>query len=478
MRVRKSSNHKNQRFLVVRPLFAHSFPLMFSCISTQNVTFSHLLLFANRVLTAAHHIKKEQTLSLFFFYACPQVFFLLYHRTMKSLKSLRLHISIFGRTNVGKSSFLNSVTGQDVSIVSAEKGTTTDVVEKSAELFPIGAVAFLDTAGLDDDTKLGDLRKEKTLSVLNRTDVGLIITDYDGLTEYELSLIESFKELKIPYLIIINKSDVQQIKDEKLDIIKSYTKHILQISALKTPDLTDKFVSELVKIVPDDFVNPPSILGDKLEPSDIVVLVTPIDKEAPKGRLILPQVQTIRDILDNQCISVVTQVPNLDRVLKSLNVKPKLVVTDSQAFKEVDNIVPEDISLTSFSILFARLKGDLNSFIRGAKSIKNLNPDDKVLILESCTHHAIDDDIARVKIPKLLQKKCGFDLKFEYKTGHDFPDISEYKLIIHCGACMTNRKEVLSRIMIANRQNIPITNYGIVISYCLGILDRAVGVFG
>ncbi len=397
---------------------------------------------------------------------------------MKSLKSLRLHISIFGRTNVGKSSFLNAVTGQAVSIVSDEKGTTTDVVEKSAELFPVGAVTFLDTAGLDDDTKLGGLRKEKTLSVLNRTDVGLVITDAKGLTEYELSVIESFKELNIPYLVIVNKSDIENISEQNLSKIKEYTKNILQISALETENLTDEFVSALVKIVPDDFVNPPSILGDKLEKSDIVVLVTPIDKEAPKGRLILPQVQTIRDILDNECISVVTQVPNLETVLNSLKVKPKLVVTDSQAFKEVDKIVPQDIPLTSFSILFARLKGDLTSFVKGADGVKSLKPHDKVLILESCTHHAIDDDIARVKIPKLLQKKCGFELDFEYKTGHDFPDISDYKLIIHCGACMTNRKEVLSRIMIAQHKNIPITNYGIIISYCLGILDRAIKVFG
>ncbi len=394
---------------------------------------------------------------------------------MKSLKSLRLQISIFGRTNVGKSSFLNAVTGQDVSIVSAEKGTTTDVVEKSAELFPVGAVTFLDTAGLDDDTKLGGLRKEKTLSVLNRTDVGLIITDANGFTQYELSVIESFKDRNIPYLVIVNKSDKERISEKKLAVIKEYTKNIIQISALNSKNLTDEFVSALVKIVPDDFVNPPSILGDKLEKSDIVVLVTPIDKEAPKGRLILPQVQTIRDILDNECISVVTQVSNLDKVLKT--VKPKLVITDSQAFKEVNEIVPDDIPLTSFSILFARLKGDLVSFIKGANGIKSLNPNDRVLILESCTHHAIDDDIARVKIPRLLRKKCGFDLNFEYFTGHDFPDISGYKLIIHCGACMTNRKEVLSRIMIAQRQNIPITNYGIVISYCLGILDRAVELF-
>ncbi|MCR5266468.1 MAG: [FeFe] hydrogenase H-cluster maturation GTPase HydF [Cyanobacteria bacterium RUI128] len=396
---------------------------------------------------------------------------------MKALKSLRLHISIFGKTNVGKSSLLNAVTGQSVSIVSDIKGTTTDVVEKSAELFPIGPVAFLDTAGIDDKTELSNERIEKTLNVLNRTDVAVLVITADGLSDYDTGMIEKFGELDIPYLVIINKSDLEKISPEKLAQAQSYTKNVIELSALKTHDITDRFVSALVKLVPEDFVSPKTIAGDLLQPSDVVVLVTPIDKEAPKGRLILPQVQTIRDILDNTCIAVVTQVDNLKYTMEMLKTKPKLVVTDSQAFKEVNEIVPAEIPLTSFSILFARLKGDLVSFRKGANSISSLKQGDKVLILESCTHHAIDDDIARVKIPKLLEKKLGFKPVFEYKTGHDFPDISDYKLIIHCGACMTNRKEVLSRILIANKNNVPITNYGIVISYCLGILERAVAVF-
>lgn len=396
---------------------------------------------------------------------------------MKQLKSMRLHISILGRTNVGKSSFLNAITGQSVSIVSESKGTTTDVVEKSAELFPIGPVTFLDTAGLDDNTDLGEKRKEKTLSVLNRTDVGVIVADYDGFTEYEKFIVENFKELKIPYIVVINKADLNKISKDKLGKIEEYTKNIIEVSSIVTENITDVFVSELVKIVPDDFINPPSILGDKLTGKDVVILVTPIDKEAPKGRLILPQVQMIRDVLDNDCTAIVTQQNNLKQTIGMLKVKPKLVVTDSQAFKEVDEIVPADIPLTSFSILFARLKGDLKSFIKGAEAIKTLKPNDKVLILESCTHHAIDDDIARVKIPNLLKKKLGFDIDFEFYTGHDFPDITKYSLIIHCGACMTNRKEVLSRIMIAEKKGVPITNYGIVISYCLGILDRATKIF-
>ncbi len=395
---------------------------------------------------------------------------------MKTPKSLRLHIGLFGRTNVGKSSLLNAITNQQVSIVSDIKGTTTDVVEKSVELFPIGPVTFMDTAGIDDDTSLSQQRVEKTLKILNRTDVGVVVVTAFGISSYEIDIISKFKELKIPFIIVVNKSDIEPISEEKLNILKTYSNNVYSMSAIDNT-ITDRFVSALMEIVPDDFVNPPSILGDKLSKSDIVVLVTPIDKEAPKGRLILPEVQTIRDILDNDCISVVTQQNNLDYVLKTLNVKPKLVVTDSQAFKEVNEIVPEDIDLTSFSILFARLKGDLDSFINGANSISSLKPNDKVLILESCSHHSIEDDIARVKIPKLLQKKLGFGLSFDYKSGHDFPEITPYKLIIHCGACMTNRKEVLSRILIANKKNIPITNYGIVISYCLGILDRAISIF-
>lgn len=396
---------------------------------------------------------------------------------MKALKSLRLHISLFGRTNVGKSSLLNAITNQQVSIVSNTKGTTTDVVEKSCELFPIGAVTFLDTAGIDDSTNLSKLRIEKTLKVLNRTDIAVLITTSQGFSNYEINLTNKFKELEIPYIVIINKSDIEKISKQKLDEIKNYSKNIYEMSATNDKNITDNFVSALVKIVPDEFVNPPSILGDKVKKSDVVILVTPIDKEAPKGRLILPEVQTIRDLLDNDCISVVVQQNNLENAINLLKKKPQLVVTDSQAFKEVNSIVPNYINLTSFSILFARLKGDLHTFINGANKIKTLKPHDKVLILESCSHHAIDDDIARVKIPKLLTKKLGFELNFEYKSGHDFPDITPYKLIIHCGACMTNRKEVLSRILIANKKNIPITNYGIVISYCLDILDRATAIF-
>lgn len=394
---------------------------------------------------------------------------------MKPLKSLRLHIGIFGRVNSGKSSFLNAVTSQSVSIVSEVRGTTTDIVEKAMELFPVGPVNFLDTAGLDDETELGKKRIEKTFSALNRVDVGVIIVDNKGFLCYEINLAKKFKELNIPFAVVINKNDIETISSGKLDEIKQYTDYVIQTSALKDKEITDKFVNCLVKILPDEFINSPKIFAGLISPKDVVILVIPVDKEAPKGRLILPQVQALRELLDEKCISICVQEDELKDAINL--VKPKLVVTDSQAFKRVDEIVPKDINLTSFSILFARLKGDLKAFIEGVKGLDSVKADDKILVLESCTHHNIDDDIARVKIPKMIEKKLGFMPKFEYFTGHNFPQIDGYKLIIHCGACMTNRKEVLSRILIARKKNIPITNYGIVISYCLGILDRATKVF-
>ena len=396
---------------------------------------------------------------------------------MKELKSNRIHIGIYGKTNSGKSTFLNALLNQEISITSHVAGTTTDVVEKSAELFPVGAVTFLDTAGLDDTTELGGKRIEKTINALNRTDIGVIVCDYNGISEYEKDLITRFEVLKISYMVVINKSDVEGISPEKLREIESFTKNILQISALRDNNLTDKFVELLLKVLPEEFVNDISMLGDLISADDTVVLVTPIDKEAPRGRLILPEVQAIRDILDNNCIACVAQIPQLESVLSLLNKKPKLVVTDSQAFREVDKIVPSDISLTSFSILLARLKGDLQTFVDGVKALDNIETGDRILIAESCTHHRIEDDIAQVKIPNLIRKKTGTEPIFEHYSGHDFPDLTGYKLIVHCGACMTNKREVLSRIMLAKSAGVPITNYGITISYCLGILSRAIDVF-
>ena len=397
---------------------------------------------------------------------------------MKALKSQRLHIGIFGKTNVGKSSLLNKITGQEISIVSDISGTTTDVVEKSMELLPIGPVNFLDTAGVNDASALAKERIEKTKKIINRVDVALIVLDFNGIDEFEIALIDEFKTLNIPYLIVVNKTDIKEISPNKLEELKTYSENILITSTTSDKDLVTNLKKSLIKLLPDEFINSPKIVGDILGEKSIVILVVPIDKEAPKGRLILPQVQTIRDLLDSNCISLVVQENELDNAINSLKTVPSLVITDSQAFKNVNQIVPRSIPLTSFSILFARLKGDLGAFIEGANAIDKLQDGDKVLILESCTHHAIEDDIGKVKIPNLIRKKTGKNIVFEHKSGHDFPEISQYKLIIHCGACMTNRREVLSRILIANNNNVPITNYGITISYCLGILDRAVEIFG
>lgn len=394
---------------------------------------------------------------------------------MKSLKSMRLHIGVFGRTNVGKSSLLNKITNQEVSIVSDIAGTTTDVVEKSMELLPVGPVTFLDTAGLDDETELSEQRIEKTMKVMNRIDVAVVVCDFNGIGKFENDLIEKFKELKIPYLIVVNKCDLAP-KSFHIDL-KPELSNIIYTSVKKDEKIVFKFKEALVNLLPEDFVNSPKIVGDLVPAKSTVILVIPIDKEAPKGRIILPQVQTLRDLLDNNCLSYVVKESELKDALDNLKTPPALVVTDSQAFKKVSEIVPENVSLTSFSILFARLKGDLDEFVNGARAIENLKDGDMVLILESCTHHAIEDDIGRVKIPNLLRKKTGKNLVIHNYAGHDFPDIKDYKLIIHCGACMTNRREVLSRVLIANQNNVPITNYGVVISYCLGILPRAIKIF-
>jgi len=396
---------------------------------------------------------------------------------MKTLKSMRLHIGIFGKTNVGKSSILNRITNQDISIVSEIAGTTTDVVEKSMELLPVGPVNFLDTAGIDDVTALSEKRIEKTMKILNRVDVAVIVCDYNGIDGYEKGLIDKFNELKIPFLILVNKTDIKPVSNETLHSLNSLCENVLVTSAHTDNELTFRFKAALVKLLPEDFINTPKIAGDLVPPKSTVILVIPIDKEAPKGRIILPQVQTLRDLLDSDCMSLVVQETELKEAIDNLKTPPALVVTDSQAFRQVSQIVPESIPLTSFSILFARLKGDLNAFIKGAQAIDRLKDGDRVLILESCTHHAIDDDIGRVKIPKLLKMRTGKKLVIDNISGHDFPDITQYKLVIHCGACMTNRREVLSRILIANKYGIPISNYGIVISYCLGILPRATKIF-
>ena len=393
-------------------------------------------------------------------------------------KANRLHIGIFGKRNAGKSSLINRLTQQDISIVSPTAGTTTDPVEKTMEFLPLGPVVFIDTAGIDDVGNLGSQRIEKTKKIFDRTDVAIIICDNNGWDEYETELLNEFKTRNIPTIAVINKNDVKKISEQDFENIKQYVTNAIKTSLKNDEEIVEKIKEQLINICPDDFITPPSLLGDIVEPKDTVILVVPIDKEAPKGRLILPQVQVLRDLLDNKCKAFVTQDTELKQTLEELKRPPRLVITDSQAFASVSKDVPDDIELTSFSIIFARIKGDLKEFYQGAKQIDKLQDNDKVLICESCTHHQIEDDIARVKIPKLLTQKTGKNLEFVYHSGHDFPqDLEQYSLLIHCGACMTNRKEVLSRIMKCQKANLPISNYGIVISYCLGILERALKPF-
>lgn len=396
-------------------------------------------------------------------------------------KANRLHIGIFGKRNAGKSSLINALVNQEISIVSEVAGTTTDVVEKTMEFLPLGPVVFIDTAGIDDIGDIGSIgekRIEKTKKVFDRTDIAVIVCDSAGWDEYEISLFNEFKERDIPVLAVINKQDVQPIEQSKLEIIEQYVAEPLLTSLKESREVVYKLKEQLISVCPDDFITPPSLLGDIVKEGDTVVLVIPVDKEAPKGRLILPQVQVLRDLLDNKCKAVVAQEGELEDALQNLKTPPRIVITDSQAFKAVSNIVPKEIELTSFSIIFARIKGDLKEFYNGAEAIDKLNDKDKVLICESCSHHQIEDDIARVKIPRLIKQKTGKEIIFEYHSGHDFPEnLSDYALLIHCGACMTNRKEVLSRILKCKKADIPITNYGISIAHCLGILQRAVTPF-
>ena len=396
---------------------------------------------------------------------------------MRSPKSFRLHIGIFGKRNTGKSSILNVITNQDVSIVSDVAGTTTDPVEKPMELLPLGPVLFIDTAGIDDAGDLGEKRINKTFAVFDRTDLGVIVTNFQDWDDFEQKIIDEFTDRAIPFIVVFNKTDLFEVDSEITSKLNS-----AKISFTKTSALNGTGFTELRKLLlnsaPADYINKPNILADLVGPGEAAVLVVPIDKEAPKGRLILPQVQSIRDLLDNDSFSVVVKERELREALSRFNKPPKLVVTDSQAFLKVAADTPPEIPLTSFSILFARFQGDLNEMVRGAMAIDNLKTGDKVLIAEACSHHPIGEDIGTVKIPRWLTQYVGGKLEIDNLRGHDFPkDISEYKLIIHCGACMWNRREMLSRIMKAKEASVPITNYGLTIAYSLGIFERALQPF-
>ena len=393
---------------------------------------------------------------------------------MKSTpKSLRLHIALFGRTNVGKSSLLNLIAGQDTAIVSPEAGTTTDVVEKPMELLPLGPVVFLDTAGLDDTSSLGAKRVERTARVFDRADVILLVHEGLRRTRYEEEVEATARERGIPLVRIHNKWDLYGTETPPEEGIA--------VNALDA-GARDRFLAELksalLKVVPEDFVAPPPLVGDLVRPGGVAVLVVPIDLQAPKGRLILPQVSTIRDALDNDAATVVCKERELAHVLGLLREPPDLVVCDSQVVLKMVADTPPGVPCTTFSILFARLKGDLRRFAEGAAAIDRLGPGDRVLIAEACSHHALEDDIGRVKIPRWLRQFAAADLAVDVYAGRDFPDnLSAYALAVQCGGCMLNRREVLSRIEKCRAAGVPVTNYGMCIARTQGVLERVLSPF-
>jgi [FeFe] hydrogenase H-cluster maturation GTPase HydF len=396
-------------------------------------------------------------------------------------KSLRLQLGLFGRTNTGKSSFLNMVVGQDVAITSTTPGTTTDVVEKTMELLPIGPVVFLDTAGIDDNSNLGGLRVARTRKVFERADVIFLITEPNTWTRYEDDVIDEAKKRNTPVIIIVNKIDEVTPEAIFLEKIKTSSRSFVLVSSIDVIN-RDRYVGALkravIDVCPDDFLNPPPLLGDLLPKGGVCVMIIPIDFEAPKGRIILPQVQCIRDALDHGQVSIVVRESEYKAALKSLKKLPDLVVCDSQVVDFMVKNTPKSINCTTFSILFSRYRGDLVEAARAASAIGKLKKKDKILVAEACSHHPIQDDIGRVKMPRWLEEYVGGKLDISTCAGHDYPkNLKDYKLIIHCGACMIARKEMLSRIEMALEAKVPITNYGVAISYIKGVLPRVLKPF-
>ncbi len=389
---------------------------------------------------------------------------------MNLTKSERPHISFFGCTNSGKSSLVNAITNQNLAVVSDVKGTTTDPVEKAMEILPLGPVVIIDTAGVNDEGRLGELRIEKTQRVLDKTDIAVLVVDSTiGLQQEDEALIKEFKERKIPYVVVFNKSDLKVN-----EILLSAQNDPFFISA-KTGEGVNELREKLGHIINEN-KKEKYIIRDRLNQGDIVILVIPIDESAPKGRIILPQQNVLRECLDAHATAICTQVEEFEQLLKTIT--PRFVITDSQAFNNVKEIVPENIILTSFSILMANYKGSLQTLLSGAETISELKDGDKVLISEGCTHHRQCNDIGTVKLPKWIEKYTGKKIEFEFTQGGEFPsDLSKYKLIIHCGGCMLNEAEMQSRQKKAKEQNIPMVNYGMAIAYMNGILDRALEIF-
>lgn len=385
----------------------------------------------------------------------------------------RIHIGIFGKRNAGKSSLINAITSQDLSIVSDQKGTTTDPVFKAMELLPLGPVMVIDTPGIDDEGELGNMRVQRAYQILNKTHLAILVVDgISGLSDEDEKLLAFIQEKNVPVIVAFNKSEL--LTDEERQNIKVDVPHMLVSAA--TGENIYQFKTALAKLLPED--EPNVMLEDLLQPNDVVVLVIPIDNSAPKGRLILPQQLVIRNIIDNKGIAIVVQPDELENALAKLNQKPRLVITDSQVFSKVAKIVPEDIELTSFSILMARYKGALVNSINGVKALDSIQDDDIVLISEGCTHHRQCDDIGTVKLPNWIRNHTKAEPKFVFTSGNEFPlDLHNYKMIIHCGGCMLNEREIMYRNKCAHLQNIPMTNYGIAIAYLNGILKRTIAPF-
>lgn len=397
-------------------------------------------------------------------------------------KSHRIHIGVFGRRNAGKSSLINSLCQQQVSIVSNVPGTTTDPIEKSMELQPLGPVLFIDTPGLDDTGTLGEARIERSLATMQRIDLGLLVIDGDLWNEFEDGLLAKFCNQNTPVVVVFNKSD--QVKAIPLALTESLSGKNVPWVCTTCLDTCwhslDELRQAMLRALPDSALRTPPLLSDLVPAGGLAVLVVPIDMEAPKGRLILPQVQAIRDLLDGEATAVVCRDRELTHTLRRLAQPPDLVVTDSQAFLKVAADTPSSIPMTSFSILMARQKGDLAEFVRGVRSIETLKPGDEILVCEACTHHPQGDDIGRTKIPRWLRQYAGVDLRFTHRQGHDFPNREElrrFKLVIHCGGCMHNARQMLWRIGLCREAGVPISNYGVVIAYSLGIFERALAPF-
>jgi len=400
----------------------------------------------------------------------------------KKGKDTKPHIGIFGRRNNGKSSLINNLAGQEIAIVSDVAGTTTDPVKKSFEITGFGPIILIDTAGIDDEGELGLKRIQKTFDAIKLIDLAIIVIANNKIGEFEYKLITEFKKFSTPYFIIHNKSDIENISNKTLKLIKEeFNNKITEYSTISSSKFNnlEKIIELIKKTIPESSYKTPSLIGDIVSYGDIVLLITPIDIEAPTGRLILPQVQAIRDILDNDCVAIVLKEREVDAFLRKTGIKPKLAITDSQIFLKADASVPKDIPLTGFSVVLARLKGDFDNYLKGTPKISDLQDGDRILLLESCTHHVSCDDIGRVKIPRWLLNYTGKKLEFDVVSGLDNlnRNIHDYALVIQCGGCMITKKQIINRLKPAIDANIPVTNYGMAIAWVQGIYQRAIEPF-